>query len=92
MTICLDGSRIDFGGAAGASMGSGSPGSIHSMVAAMNRAGTGGGRVDQMRDSRDGVISPDEVAAVEIYPLSGSVPDPYQHLNGTCGVIAIWTK
>ncbi len=92
MTTYLDGSRIDFGGSAGGGMAEGAPGAIHSMMTAMTRSGQGTGRVNEYRDTMNGMINPNEVAAIEIYPLPGSVPAMYQHLNGTCGVIAIWTK
>ncbi len=62
------------------------------MIVGMNKAGQGQGRPDENRDSMNGIINPNEVAAIEIYPLGVSMPAMYQHLNGTCGVIAIWTK
>jgi hypothetical protein len=32
------------------------------------------------------------VAAMEIYPSAVGAPPEYQPLNGTCGVVLIWTK
>ncbi len=40
----------------------------------------------------DDVISPSSIAGVEIYPRGASAPPQYQMLNGTCGVVLIWTK
>ncbi len=39
----------------------------------------------------DEFISPDAVAAIEIYPSGPGVPQRFQTFN-SCGVIAIWTK
>jgi hypothetical protein len=38
------------------------------------------------------LLSPNSVAAIEVYPRSVSAPPRYQSLNGTCGVMLIWTK
>jgi hypothetical protein len=38
------------------------------------------------------VVPPNHVAAIEIYPRPVSAPPRYQSLNGTCGVVVIWTK
>ena len=38
------------------------------------------------------LVSPGHVAAIEIYPRSVTTPPQYQPLNGTCGVVLIWTK
>ena len=38
------------------------------------------------------LLPPSHVAAIEIYPRSVTAPPAYQSLNGTCGVILIWTK
>ena len=35
---------------------------------------------------------PNHVAAMEIYPRGVTAPPQYQPLNGTCGVVLIWTK
>lgn len=38
------------------------------------------------------LVDPTTVAAMEVYPRPVSAPPQYQSLNGTCGVILIWTK
>ena len=38
------------------------------------------------------LVPPNHVAAVEVYPRSVTAPPSYQPLNGTCGIILIWTK
>jgi hypothetical protein len=43
-------------------------------------------------DPIDRMVVPSDVAAVEVYPHPVSAPPQYQSLNGTCGVILIWTK
>ncbi len=43
-------------------------------------------------DSFDGVIGVTAIAGVEIYPRGTRAPARYQLLNGTCGIIAVWTK
>jgi hypothetical protein len=40
----------------------------------------------------DLLISPSSVAAIELYPRGMMLPARFQALNGTCGVIAVWTK
>lgn len=40
----------------------------------------------------DDSVSPTHVAAMEIYPRAINAPPAYQALNGTCGVVLIWTK
>jgi hypothetical protein len=37
-------------------------------------------------------IHPTTVLAIEVYPRPVSAPPQYQSLNGTCGVVLIWTK
>jgi hypothetical protein len=51
-------------------------------------AGTAGGGHDGINQ----LIDPSTVAAMEVYPRPVSAPPHYQSLNGTCGVILIWTK
>jgi hypothetical protein len=38
------------------------------------------------------LVPPSQVAAIEVYPRSVTAPPSYQSLNGTCGIILIWTK
>jgi hypothetical protein len=38
------------------------------------------------------LVPPSHVAAVEVYPNAVNAPPDYQLLNGTCGIILIWTK
>ncbi len=40
----------------------------------------------------DDVVSTNEIAGIEIYQRAVQAPPQYQMLNGTCGVILIWTK
>jgi hypothetical protein len=44
------------------------------------------------QDSIDEVVPAAHVAAVEIYPHPVMAPPQYQRLNGTCGIILLWTK
>jgi hypothetical protein len=43
-------------------------------------------------DPIDVLVNSTEVAAMEVYPRAVQAPPQYQSLNGTCGVILIWTK
>jgi hypothetical protein len=47
------------------------------------------GRVD---DFVNELIEASTVAAMEIYPRAVGAPPEYQALNGTCGVVLLWTK
>jgi hypothetical protein len=40
----------------------------------------------------DGIVPPATVAGVEYYPSGNRVPPQYQMLNGSCGLVLIWTK
>lgn len=40
----------------------------------------------------DSFISPSSTAGIEIYPREAGAPPQYQMLNGSCGVVLIWTK
>jgi hypothetical protein len=51
-------------------------------------AGTAGGGHDPLNI----LIDPTTVTAMEVYPRPASAPPQYQSLNGTCGVVLIWTK
>ncbi len=42
--------------------------------------------------SLDDLVTSTSVAGVEVYARPGEVPPQYQHLNGTCGVVLVWTK
>ncbi len=42
--------------------------------------------------SLDELVDATSVAAVEVYGRPGEVPPQYQQLNGTCGVVLVWTK
>jgi hypothetical protein len=43
-------------------------------------------------DAINTLVHPGDIAGVEVYPYPVGVPPEYQMLNGTCGVILIWTK
>ncbi len=38
------------------------------------------------------LVLPSQVAAMEIYPRGVGAPPEYQPMNGSCGVVLIWTK
>jgi len=40
----------------------------------------------------DDIVHLTSIAGIEVYPRSVQAPPRYQSLNGTCGVILIWTK
>jgi hypothetical protein len=78
MTVYLDGSRLQ---TAGTSMRRGSQG-----------ARLGGSEQRIERDLMlDHIVDPASIAAIEIYPRAVGAPPQFQVLNGTCGVIVIWT-
>ncbi len=43
-------------------------------------------------ESVNRLVPPGHVAAIEVYPRSVTAPPQYQPLNGTCGIVLIWTK
>jgi hypothetical protein len=43
-------------------------------------------------DSVNQIVGVTHVAAMEIYPRAVNAPPAFQPLNGTCGVVLIWTK
>ncbi|MDQ2889017.1 MAG: Plug and carboxypeptidase regulatory-like domain-containing protein [Gemmatimonadota bacterium] len=43
-------------------------------------------------DDIDRLVSPHEVAAMEIYPGASQVPEQFKGPHARCGVIVIWTK
>jgi carboxypeptidase family protein len=48
-----------------------------------------GGRTD---DFVNEIVVPSSVAAMEVYPRGTGAPPEFQPMNGTCGVVLIWTK
>lgn len=50
------------------------------------------GRLNGRDDYINEMVSPGSVAAMEVYPRSVTAPPKYQSLNGSCGVVLIWTK
>ena len=50
------------------------------------------GRLNGRDDFVNEMVQPTHVAGMEIYPRSVTAPPQYQPLNGTCGVVLIWTK
>ena len=50
------------------------------------------GRLNGRDDYVNEMVAPTHVAAMEIYPRGVTAPPQYQPLNGTCGVVLIWTK
>jgi hypothetical protein len=49
-------------------------------------------QVDQNHIFINDLVSANSIAGIEVYPRSVTAPPKYQSLNGTCGVILIWTK
>jgi hypothetical protein len=39
----------------------------------------------------DNLLSPTEVAAVEVYPRGASIPPSLPTVDASCGLIAFWT-
>lgn len=50
------------------------------------------GRLNGRDDKLNEMVTITSVAGMEIYPRAVSAPPQYQALNGTCGVVLIWTK
>ena len=50
------------------------------------------GKVGRADDFVNEMVAPNHVAAMEIYPRAINAPPAYQMMNGTCGVVLIWTK
>jgi hypothetical protein len=48
-----------------------------------------GGRTD---DFVNEMVVPSSVAAMEVYPRGVGAPPEFQPMNGSCGVVLIWTK
>jgi hypothetical protein len=48
-----------------------------------------GGRPD---DFINEIVVPTSVAAMEVYPRGTGAPPEFQPMNGSCGVVLIWTK
>ncbi len=38
------------------------------------------------------MVKPNEIAGAEIYPRGIGAPPQYQELNGSCGIVLIWTR
>ena len=38
------------------------------------------------------VVKPSEIAGAEVYPRGIGAPPQYQELNGSCGIVLIWTR
>lgn len=38
------------------------------------------------------MVKPNEIAGAEIYPRGVGAPPQYQELNGSCGIVLIWTR
>jgi hypothetical protein len=54
--------------------------------------GGGGGLADPPGGGLDDMIRTSSVAGVEVYSRGNAAPPQYQALNGSCGVILIWTR
>jgi hypothetical protein len=50
------------------------------------------GRLNGRDDPVNEFVLPTHVAAMEVYPTALNAPPQFQPLNGTCGVVLIWTK
>lgn len=50
------------------------------------------GRLSGTDDFVNEITMPNHVAAMEIYPRAVTAPPQYQPMNGTCGVVLLWTK
>lgn len=55
--------------------------------------------LSQLKNTRDqnhifinDLVTPGSVAGIEVYPRSVTAPPKYQSLNGTCGIVLIWTR
>jgi hypothetical protein len=51
-----------------------------------------GSRTRRAEDPINLLALPTSVAGIEVYPRSVSAPPQYLSMNGTCGVVLIWTK
>jgi hypothetical protein len=81
LTIYLDGMRLQTAGTR-MSTGSNAP-----------RIASGGSNSSTGRDALvDHIVGASTVAAIEVYPRAVGAPPQYLLLNGTCGVMLIWTK
>ena len=50
------------------------------------------GRLTGPDDYVNEIATPNHIAAMEVYPRGVGAPPQYQALNGTCGIVLIWTK
>lgn len=86
MTLYVDGGRVTLAGDDSRARGS----TGMSMQRLMG-SGAGGGRVTP-GGTLDDIVSVGSVTGIEIYPRGTRAPGMFQLLNGTCGIIAIWTR
>ena len=50
------------------------------------------GKLGGQDDLVNAIVKPSHAAAMEIYPRAVDAPPQYQPMNGSCGVVLIWTK
>jgi Carboxypeptidase regulatory-like domain len=50
------------------------------------------GKLGSPDDFINEMVVPSSVAAMEVYPRGTGAPPEFQSLNGSCGVVLIWTK
>jgi hypothetical protein len=93
MTVLIDGRRVcpvggcDIGGSSSSSSGAGSSGGARSRSRNLS--------VSQPKDDQfvllDLLLSPNEVAAIEVYPRGATIPPSLPTVDASCGLIAFWT-
>lgn len=50
------------------------------------------GGMPVVRDGMDNLVSPSEVAAIEVYRRASEMPAEYIGSDAQCGVVSIWTR
>jgi hypothetical protein len=50
------------------------------------------GKLGGVDDFVNELVDPNTIAAMEVYPRGVGAPPEYQTLNGTCGVVLLWSK
>jgi len=50
------------------------------------------GKLGGVDDYVNELIQPTDIAAMEVYPRAVGAPPQFQAMNGTCGVVLIWSK
>jgi len=50
------------------------------------------GKFGSTDDFVNEIVVPSSVAAMEVYPRGTGAPPEFQSMNGSCGVVLIWTK